>query len=262
MGLKMPHRGRIAIVELFGSIGMTLRSDEYVPILEGLRRSKAIKAVVLDIDSSGGEVPTSAYLRLAVSKLAAEKPVIAFARGTCASGAYLIGCAAHKIVAMPYAVIGSIGVLSFWPVISELLERLGVQVEVSKSAELKDMQAFWRPPSEEEREKSQALVDAFHGEFVSIVAEARGLEPQAVQALATGEVFWAQRALELGLVDELGDQERAFELAMELGQVPRRLIYVKPKRRRWRRWMGRFSDSLVAEIGFQMERRLQPRLWF
>jgi len=262
MALKILQRGRIAIVELFGSLGMALRSDEYVPIFESLRRSKAIKAVVLDIDSSGGEVPTSAYLRLAVSKLTAEKPVVAFVRGTCASGAYLIGCAAQKIVAMPYAVIGSIGVLSFWPVISELMERLGVQVEVSKSAELKDMHAFWRPPTAEEREKAQALVDAFHSEFVSTVAEARGLEPETVQALATGEVFWARQALALGLVDELGDQERAIELAMELGQVPRRLIYVRPKRPRWRRWMGRFAGSLVAEIGLRVERRLLPRLWF
>ncbi|MDH7485907.1 MAG: signal peptide peptidase SppA [Anaerolineae bacterium] len=262
MALKIPHRGRIAVVELFGSIGMALRSDEYVPMFEALRRSKAIKAVVLDIDSSGGEVSTSAYLRLAVSKLAAEKPVVAFVRGTCASGAYFVGCAAQKIVAMPYAVIGSIGVLSFWPVISELMERLGVQVEVSKSAELKDMHAFWRPPTTREREKAQALVDAFHEEFVSTVAEARGLEAEAVQALATGEVFWAREALQLGLVDELGDQERAFELAMELGQVPRRLIYVKPKRPRWRRWMGRFADSLLAEIGPHVERWLLPRLWF
>jgi len=261
MGLKVPRRGRIAIVELFGTVGLALRSDEYVPIFEALRRSKAIKAVVLDIDSPGGEASTSAYLRLAVSKLAAEKPVITFVRGTCASGAYLIGCAAQKIVAIPHAVIGSIGVLSFWPVMSELMERLGVQVEVSKSGRLKDMHAFWRPPTDEERQKAQALVDAFYDDFVHTVAEARGLEPETARALATGEVFWAKRALELGLVDELGDQERAIELAMELGQVPRRLIYVKPKRPRWRRLLGRFADALVEEIGIQVERRLLPRLW-
>jgi len=262
MGLKMPRRGRIAIVELFGSVGMALRSDEYVPIFEALRRNKAIKAVVLDIDSPGGSVSASAYLRMAVSKLAAEKPVIAFVRGTCASGAYLIGCAAQKIVAIPHALIGSIGVLSFWPVASELMERLGVRVEVSKSGRLKDMHAFWRPPTDEEREKSQALVDDFHKDFVRTVAEARGLDPKTAQALATGEVFWAKRALELGLVDELGDQERAIELAMELGEVPRRLVYVKPKRRRWRRWLGRFADALVQEFIVQVERNLLPHLWF
>lgn len=262
ISLKMPRRERIAVVQLFGSIGTALRSDEYVPILEALRRNKTIKAVVLDIDSPGGEVPASAYLQLAVSKLAAEKPVIAFVRGTCASGAYLISCPAQRIVAIPHALIGSIGVLSLWPVVSELMERLGVQMEVSKGGKLKDMHAFWRAPTDEEREKSQALVDEFHEEFVSTVAEARGLEPDAARALATGEVFWAKRALELGLVDELGDQERAIELAMEMGKAPRRLIYVKPRRRRFRRWLGRFANMLVEEVGMQMERQMQPRFWF
>jgi len=263
MGLRIAQRGRIAIVELFGTVGIALRSNEYVPIFEALQRSKAIKAVVLDIDSPGGEASTSAYLRLAVSKLTAEKPVITFVRGTCASGAYLIGCVARRIVAMPYALIGSIGMISFWPVVSELMERLGVRVEVSKGGRLKDMYAFWRPPTDEEREKAQALVNAFYDDFVQTVAEARGLGLETVQALATGEVFWAKQALELGLVDELGDQERAIELAMELGQVPRRLIYVRPKRPRWRRWLGRFASLVVEELGIQMERHLlQPRFWF
>jgi protease-4 len=261
MSLKLPRRARIGVVQLFGSIGTALRSDQYVPILEALRRSRTIKAVVLDVDSPGGEVPASAYLQLAVRKLAAEKPVIAFVRGTCASGAYLISSAAHKIVAMPHAIIGSIGVVSMWPVVSALMERMGVQMEVSKSGRLKDMHAFWRPPTGEEREMAQALVDDFHQEFVATLAEARGLEPETVQALATGEVFWAKRALERGLVDELGDLERAIEMAMEMGQVPRRLAYAKPRRRRWRRWLGSTADSLVEAITIQVERRLQTRFW-
>jgi protease-4 len=261
MSLKMPRRGRIAVVELFGSIGTTLRSDQYVPIFEALRRSKPIKAVVIDLDSPGGEVPASAYLQFAVKKLAAEKPVVAFVRGTCASGAYLVASAAQVIVAMPHAIIGSIGAMSIWPVASALMERIGVQMEVSKSSRLKDMHAFWRPPTGEEREMAQAFVDDFHTEFVATLADARGLEQETVSALATGQVFWAKQALQNGLVDELGDLERAIEMAMEMGQVPRRLAYVRPRRRRWRRWLGSISDSLVEAITVQVERRLQTRFW-
>jgi protease-4 len=261
MELKIPRRGRIAVLELFGTIGTTLRSEQYVPILEALRRSRSIRAVVLDVDSAGGGVPASAYLHLAVSKLAAEKPVIAFVRGTCASGAYLVSSAARRIVAMPHALIGSIGVISLWPVVSELMERLGVQMEVSKSGRLKDMHAFWRPPTGEEREMAQALVDDFHQEFVATVAKARGLEPEAVSTLATGELYWARQALDRGLVDELGDRERAIELAMEMGQVPRRLVHVKPKRRFWQRWLAGAAGSLAEEIAVQVDRRLQSRMW-
>jgi protease-4 len=94
-----------------------------------------------------------------------------------------------------------------------------------------------------------------------MVAEARGLDPGAVEALATGQVFWAKQALEKGLVDELGDQERAIELAMEMGAVPRRLVHVRPRRGRLRRWLGSATDALLQGITIEVERRLQGRLW-
>jgi len=261
MRLSLRRRGRIAIVELFGSLGVSVRSTDYDPILESIKRNQTIKACILDIDSSGGDVPTSAYLHLAVSELAAVKPVIAFVRGTGASGAYLVASAAHRIVATPYALIGSVGVISMWPVVSTLMERLGIDVQVSKSGHLKDMYAFWRPPTDEEQSRAQALVDEFHTEFVSTVTEARSLDPGVAQRLGSGEVYWAKSALDLGLVDELGDRERAIAVAMDMGQVRRRLILMKPRRRRVPRWMGRLVGSLASEAMAQVESVLQPRLW-
>jgi protease-4 len=246
---------------MFGTIGSAIRSEEYVPILEGLRRNEAIKSVVLDLDSPGGEVTASSYLHLATTKLAEEKPVIAFVRGTCASGSYLIGSAAHKIIAIPHALIGSIGAISIWPVVSELMDRLGVRVEVSKSGDLKDMRSFWRPATDEERRMSQALIDDFHRSFVDTIAAARQMDVASVEALATGEVFWAERAAELGLVDELGDLERAIEVAMEMGQVPRRVVRVRPRRRRWQRWIDALAESTAEAITAQAERRLRSRFW-
>lgn len=261
MSIRLPRRGRIAIVPLHGTLGTTLQSDEYDRLFEQLRDDAAVKAVVLDVDSGGGDVSTSSYFQMAVSKLSEEKPVIAFVRGTCASGAYLVSCAARRIVAMPYSLVGSIGVLSMWPVASELMERLGLEIEVSKSGRLKDMQSFWRPPTAEEREQSQELVDQFHREFVETVARSRDMEKDAISALATGQVFWAKQAHELRLVDEIGDRERAIELAMELGEVPRRLFYPKPRRRGWSRWLRRLLGTATREVLIQIEPWLRPRLW-
>ena len=132
----LPKRQRIAVVELFGSIGGSLRSPVYEQVFSRIRKDRGTRAMVLDIDSPGGSVAASDYLYRSVAKVAMEKPVVASIRGIGASGAYLIGCAAQKIVAIPGSLIGSIGVISIRPVFEELLQRLGIDVSVNKSGGL------------------------------------------------------------------------------------------------------------------------------
>jgi protease-4 len=112
-----PKRQRIAVVEIFGTIGGRVKSPVFERVFNEVRKSKRVKAVVLDIDSPGGAVPASDYLYRSVERLAREKPVVASIRGTGASGAYLICCAAQKIVATPGSIVGSIGVISIRPVL-------------------------------------------------------------------------------------------------------------------------------------------------
>lgn len=252
----LPRRQRIAVVELFGTIGGGIRSPVYERIFTRIRQDRRTRALVLDIDSPGGGVPASDYLYRSVARIAEEKPVVASIRGVGASGAYLLSCAAHKVVAAPGSLVGSIGVISIRPILRELLQRLGIGVNVSKSGSLKDMGALWRDATPEEARKMQALIDESFDVFVAIVARARRMDEATVRDLATGEVYWAPKARELGLVDELGDLDRAIDMAAELSGAPRRPVFVRPRRGIWGRFFGSAAESLVESAVEEVERRL------
>lgn len=252
----MPKRDKVAVVEIFGTIGGAVRSAPYERVFEQVRRSKNIRALVLDIDSPGGAVPASEYIYHSIAKVAAHKPVIASIRGVGASGAYMAACAAGRIVATPGALIGSIGVISVRPMLQAALAKLGVDVNVTKSGALKDMGAVWRPSTPEEEAKLQGLIDESYERFVGIVAGARKMDESAVKALATGEVFWAPRALEAGLIDELGDLDTAVDRATEAAGCGRRVVRIGPKRGFRQRLMGPFAESLVESAASEIERRL------
>ena len=173
--------------------------------------------MVLDVDSPGGGAPGSAELYASIRRVASEKPVVAYIRGVGASGAYYASCPAQRIVANPDALVGSIGVILLRPILSQLLQRLGVQLAVSKQGRLKDMLQPWREPTDEELERVQALIDDTYDAFVEAVARGRRMDEGRVRELATGEVFTGRQALRLGLVDELGDMETALGAASALG---------------------------------------------
>ncbi|MCH9037592.1 MAG: signal peptide peptidase SppA [Chloroflexi bacterium] len=260
--MAMPMQTRIAIVELFGPIHGGAKVGEYVHLLEGLRGDRKVRAVILEIDSPGGSAPASEYLYRTVSRLAREKPVIAFIRGIGASGAYMISCGATKIVALPSSIIGSIGVISINPVMKDLLKRLGIDMAVSKSGPYKDMGAFYRDATADEQKKQQKLIDQFFENFVDLVAEARSMPTKTVRKYATGEVFIGKQAKEYGLVDEIGDMEMAIDLAAQLGNVPRRVIYARPRRPLLQRFFSRFSASIVDEVSAGLERQIGGYVYY
>jgi len=219
-----------------------------------------VPAVVLDIDSPGGSATASDDMFLALERLAAEKPLVAAIRGTGASGSYLAAMAARTIVTQPHAIVGSIGVISAGPRLPRLLDRLGVSVSESRAGRLKGMGMPWRDETDEERAKEQAIVDAFYAAFVGRVARSRHLPEERVQELATGEIWLGERAVELGLVDEIGDLERAVELAARAAGVPARGAPVRLRRPLLGRLAGRFGVSLVAAVADEIEARLESRL--
>ena len=258
------RRSRIAVVELFGVIGSSVRRSVYGRIFDDIRRNRAIKALVVDIDSPGGSAMDSEYIHMSLSKVAATRPVVAFIGGMGASGGYMASCAAQHVVAMPGSLVGSIGVISARPVLQSLLERMGVSISVSKSAPMKDMGAFYREPTPEEEARMQALVDELYDSFVAKVATARGMTDDQTRQHATGEVFTGRRALELGLVDELGDLDRAIEVAASLAglPVPERPQYVRARRPLRARLMGSLGTSWADTLVEETERRLMDRVYY
>ncbi len=252
-------RGRVAIIRLYGPIGGAGRTAEWIELAQRLRESKRVPAVVVDIDSPGGSASASDDLFLALERLASKKPLVASIRGTGASGAYLAAMAAQRVVANPSAIVGSIGVISAGPRIPSLLERLGVSVSESRAGHLKGMGAPWRAPSDEETAKERALVEAIYDAFIRRVAHARRLPEETVRELATGEVWLGEQARALGLVDEIGDTERAVEIAADMAGVPARGAVVRIRRPLMGRLVDRFAGRVAASLADEIELRLTDR---
>lgn len=252
--------GRVAVVRLHGPIGGGARSADWIELVRHLRRSRRVPAVVIDIDSPGGSAAASDDLYLALERLAAKKPVVAAIRGTGASGAYLAAMAAHRVVANPYAVVGSIGVISVGPRLPRLLDRAGVTVSVTKAGRYKETGAPWRDETPEERALEQRLVDGYYDAFVGRVATGRRMAEERVRELATGEVWLGRQALELGLVDEIGDLERAIAIAAEMAGVPDRGAPVRLRRPLVGRLVDRFAVRAAAAIVTELEARLSDRI--
>ena len=251
--------GQVAVLRLYGPITGGARSADWVESVARLRRSARVPAVVVDIDSPGGSAPASDYLYLALARLAAEKPVVAHVRGVGASGAYLAALAARRIVVAPNAILGSIGVISAGPRVAALLERIGVRIQETKAGGLKGLGAPWRDDTPEEVAKEREIVEAYYDAFVGRVAGARKLDPARARELATGEVWLGARAVELGLADEVGDLERAVEIAAEAAGVPARAAPVRARRALIPRLMDRFAARLVGALADAVEAELTDR---
>jgi protease-4 len=257
---RLRKRGRVAIVRLYGPITGGERSADWVELVRRVRESKRVAAVVLDIDSPGGSATASENMFLALERLGRKKPVVAAIRGAGASGSYLAAVAAKKIVAAPMSIVGSIGVLNVAPRLPRLLDRLGVGVTEHTAGRLKGMGAPWRDESEAEAAKEQQIVDDIYDVFLQRVAEGRDLPVERVRELATGEVWLGSQAKDLGLVDEVGDLERAVEIAAEMAGVPPRAAPVRLPRSFFARIADRFAMRVAQSIADEIETRLFERI--
>lgn len=254
------RRPRIAVVELYGALGPSIRGPEYTRTISALAQDPRVRAVVVDVDSPGGSAPVADSIYRALRRLSQRKPTVAFVRGAGLSGGYLIACGARKVVALPTALVGSIGVILVRPVVQQLLDRVGVRMVVTKEGRLKDMFQPFREPTDEEQEKVQALTGEIYEWFVDSVATSRGLDAKKVREYATGEMFSAPKAKEMGLVDELGDWDMALDMASEMGRTPRRVQYIRPRRPLLERLLARGSASMAGAVAAELESRLHPRL--
>ena len=246
MRVKFLSRSSIGVIEIFGVIGGGSKVQVQTQLIDRVRRDSRFKAVVVDIDSPGGAASASEVLYRSLKRTAQDKPVVAYIRGTGASGAYYLASAANIIMALPSALVGSIGVIYMRPVVQDLLERMGVRVNVFSAGRLKGMTGFWRPPTSEEESKFQDLISQIYENFVESVSEGRNMPVEEVRELATGEVFTAKTALEKGLIDRLGDFDDALETAAELGKAKPRPVWVRPKRGIMDKFAGRFGGPAVS----------------
>jgi len=188
--------------------------------LKKARENPKIGAVVLRVETGGGSAMAADVIYREVQLTAAVKPVIVSMGSAAASGGYYISAPGTHVFANPLTITGSIGIFYGKADVAELMRRVGVSLEVYKTAPRADAESIFRPFSPEERTELGRKVAQFYDVFLTRVASGRKLSKAEVDAVGQGRVWTGEQALERKLVDELGGFRQALELARKLGNVP------------------------------------------
>ncbi|HYO52923.1 signal peptide peptidase SppA [Archangium sp.] len=226
-------RRRIAVVPVLGAIaagksrqsplgGEAISGAETVALaLERAQNDPSVTAIVLRVDSGGGDVLASELMYRAVLEAKKRKPVIASMGDVAASGGYYTAMGADEIWASPTTLTGSIGVFYLKPALRGLLgDKLGVSQETITRAPMADLLNPWRPWTEAEQKTVQAWVDSAYDDFITRVSVERKLDKAKVDAVARGRVWTGAAAKEHGLVDAMGGLVDAVEAARKRAGVP------------------------------------------
>ena len=225
-GLAFSNRGAIT-----GGPGGGIARVNIEGLIRGNRpRSEALtrlaelnaKAVIVHINSPGGTVAGSEELYDSLIKVKAKKPMVVVVDGLAASGGYIAAMASDRILAQQSAIVGSIGVIFQYPNVTELLKTIGVQVETIKSSPLKAAPSGYEPTSPEARAAVEFIVRDFFDWFKGLVRDRRHLDDASLQKVSDGRVFTGRQAVELKLIDGLGDEQAAIDwLAKEKNIDPK-----------------------------------------
>jgi len=231
--VKSPAKEKVLVVDVEGVITSTGPSnvfgregDVLSRVYSRLQRAAEdplIRGIILRLDTPGGDVTSSdiLYREIVKFKKRTGLPVIALMMGVAASGGYYVASACDAIVAHPSTLTGSIGVISVFPDIENLLSKVGVKVQVIKSGALKDAGSPFRNLSDEEQRLFQGIIDEHYERFLEVVYEKRKdrLSLEEIRRLADGRVYTAPQALELKLIDEVGYFDEALSRLLSLARV-------------------------------------------
>lgn len=228
---------KIAVVSLRGLISSSVGGnvgesmvDDLRWQLEQARNDSEVRAVVLEVDSPGGEVTASDMIYDAVVKTRAKKPVVVYMESLAASGGYYVACGGKYLMANETSITGSIGVIIQTLNYEQLFNKIGLASVVFKSGKFKDMLNGARPITPEERDYVQSFVMKTYEKFLGIVAKERNLPADGLRnGIADGRIISGRDALEFKLIDGLGQIEDAYAKAKQLGQAPdARIVKYRP----------------------------------
>jgi protease IV len=200
-------------VGTFGDVGAA--SADIVGFIEDADNDPLIEAIVIDINSPGGSAVGSDEIAQALKR--AEKPTVSLIHEGGTSGAYWVASATDYIIANRMSIVGSIGVIASYLEFSELFEEYGITYQRFVAGKHKDLGSPFKSVTAEERKLFQGKLDTLHDFFIGEIAKNRRLDEREVRGLATGEIFLGSEAVELGLVDQIGDQAVLEEYLISLG---------------------------------------------
>jgi len=200
-GEKEFTKYNLAKINLTGPI---MDATEVVEKIDNAANNNTIKGVLLVVNSPGGAVSPSIEIAYAIKRLKAKKPVIAYAKGTMASGSYYASIWADKIIANPGSMIGSIGVIMQGADLSGLMNKIGIKSQVVKAGMYKQIGTPDRPWKKYEVAELNKVIKGTYDMFTKDVSRARKLDYKKRDTYANAHIFTASQARQVGLVDELG----------------------------------------------------------
>jgi len=254
LGVGRALRTELLVVKISGTI---VDSKDIVDWIEYGKNNPQIRGMLLVINSPGGAiVPSDEIYQSIVSFKKSGKPVVAYLGSVAASGGYYIACAADYIVSHPLSLTGSIGVILEYPVVEKLMQKLGVEMVVVKSGEIKDIASPFRKLSPKERKILENVVNQGYMNFVKVVSESRHLSVDSVLKIADGRVITGADAYRWGLVDTLGTLDVAKERLKELTKVIGPVRFVEKKRLpaflRFLDFEGHLEDKVIPKFDYRM----------
>jgi protease-4 len=249
---------KIGVIEIEGTIS---RSRNILSEIVKLRKDSGIKAIILRINTPGGSVGATQEIYREIRKTTLTKKVVASLGDVAASGGYYIAAAADKIVANPGSITGSIGIIMHFVRFEELLKKIGINMEIMKSGEFKDIGSPHRELTERDKELINNLMMDIQRQFEESVAKGRNLPVEKVQQIADGRIFTGSQAKELGLVDVLGNFQDAVEIAKNLAGIRGDVKLVFPKKENLRFWdlVLEGAAGSVARLMERMKGRVEYR---
>jgi protease-4 len=242
-----------------GNVGDTMVEDMRLA-LQQARDDDHVRAIVLEIDSPGGEVTASDVIYNWVVKTRAKKPVVVYMDSLAASGGYYVACGGKYLMANETTITGSIGVIIQTLNYEQLFNKVGLSAVVFKSGKFKDMLSGTRPVTPEEREYIQGFVMKTYDKFLGIVARERNLPADGLRnSVADGRILSGKDALENKLIDGVGQIEDAFTKAKELGHAPGATIVKYGPPFSFGRFLRAFG-SADNKIELTLPKQLMPQL--
>jgi protease-4 len=271
---------KVAVITLSGTINGNLYhtlmyQDSAVSwVKDQLDRAEEdsdVRAVVLRIDSPGGEVTASDVIYREICRFRRERniPVFVSMMDIAASGGYYVAMAGDRVYAHPTTITGSIGVIATLPQLEGLTRKIGVEMRVVKSGPSKDLGSIWRAFEPGEREIFQGIIDSMYGRFLAVVAEGRpNLPVSRIRQLADGRVFTAEQALAEGLIDGVKYLDEVIEEAKVKAELKSAAVvmYRRPSDYKGHIYAQQKAPApqalLHVDVGDLAERLSQPRFQY
>ncbi len=257
---SISEKNRIAVVYAIGDItsgegdDATIGSDRIAGALRDARLDENVKAVVLRVNSPGGSALASDVIWREMTLLKKKKPLVVSMGGLAASGGYYIAIAADTIYAEPTTITGSIGVFGLIPNISPFMKnKLGLTFDRVTTGKYADLGTATRAMTPEEEAIIQRLVNNIYDDFTTKVAKNRKLSLDSVQAMAQGRVYTGSQALEIGLVDRLGNLDDAIATAARMAKLDKYRLKELPE-------MKNPIDELLSELTGMQARNLEQEI--